>query len=386
MSSTIKNFLEKLRTGNATSDKDREFTLQTNLINGLEDLSKKNNSLSLLKQFFSNAQFQVIDEEIFVNETPIKKIEFLLRAGKLKELFNLLHIFSEVPTSDEYNFQSLLLPEIPDVNIFKYAEKYKQAQMQHPDLDIIVTSSADIKRKLTTLAKDKLKIFLSRIKSMASKTEVVDGLFVKVKVDKDLLNNIAVAANSRQGCYLVKTDKSKTKSFKLISRSCSQTTDSTPDTSSEFTQIADSLPYNLQIYLRVLLKKEFLTAKKTERENLIKELGLTDPEVIEENIPYLVMKYESELWKYFCEKNYGNTLFNQLSNEDKKSLHEDLCKLNHGNPCVSCSPLAPRNSIDYVDISKLPVNMTVMYVEKATLLELLVDIGVNLCTCACKIL
>ncbi|XP_044583369.1 uncharacterized protein LOC123264243 [Cotesia glomerata] len=386
MSSPIKNFFEKLRTGNATSDKDRELTLQASLINGLEDLSKNTNSLALLKQFFSTAQFKVIDEEIFVNDTPLRKIESLLRAGKLKELFNLLHIFSKVTTRDEYNFQSLLQPDIPEVNILKFAERYKQAQLQHPDLDFIVTSSEDIKRKLTTLAKDKLEIFSNRLKSMASKTEIVDGLFAKVKIDKDLLENIAVAANSRQGCYLVKTDKSKTKSFKLINRSCSQTSDSTPDTVSEFTPIADSLPYNLQIYLRVLLKEEFLTAKQRERENLINQLGLKAAEVTKENIPYLVMKYESKLWKYFSEKNYGNTLFHQLSDEDKKSLHEDLCKLNHGNPCVSCSPLAPRNSIDYVDISKLPVNMTVTYVKKATLLELLVDIDVNLCACTCNLL
>nr|CAR31578.1 putative envelope protein ODV-E56-2 protein [Cotesia congregata] len=386
MSSAIKKFFEKLRTGNATSDKYRELTLQPNLINGLEVLSNNNNSLALLKQFFSTAQFQVIDEEIFINDTPVKKIESLLRAGKLKELFNLLHISSEVTTRDEYNFQSLLQPEIPEVNILKFAERYKQAQLQHPDLDFIVTSSADIQRKLTTLAKDKLKIFLNRLQSMASKTQVVDGLFAKVKVDKDVVDNIAVAAKSREGCYLVKTDKSKTKSFKLINRSCSQTSDLTQDTSSEFEPIADSLPYNLQIYLQVLLNEKFLTTKKTERENLINELGLTAAEVIEENIPYLVMKYESKLSKYFSKNNYGNTLFNQLPNEDKKFLHEDLCKLNHGNPCVSCSPLAPRNSIDYVDISKLPVNMTVMYVKKATLLELLVDFDVNLCICACRVL
>nr|AYH52232.1 putative per os infectivity factor PIF5 isoform 3 [Microplitis mediator] len=377
MSLTIKSFLKKLRSlsdlfPNSNTNSGLQF--QTEIVESLDD-PKNDPGLNVLKQIFTNAQFDIDDGEVFMNKISIKDIECFLRKGNLREFNELLHLSHEVTTHEEKSFQNLILSEVPDIHILQFSEKYRKAQIEHPDLDVFVASSNDIKRKLTDVAKKKFDTYLDRVRGLKSNDGIIHGLFAKIRVDDNLEDSIAKASVSRQGCYLVKKDAAGITSFKLTSRSCTQNNPhgKIPD---EITPIAKSLQYNLQVYLYVAINNE------QEKQKLITNLGLKKSECTMQNIPYLIAKYESQLLNSFSTSQIWKDAGNERS---IPSYCDNIFKTNKDDACISCSPCAPRNSINYVNISKLPIDMTMLCVKRATLLEILLDIGVDLSTSYCVI-
>ncbi|XP_057326885.1 uncharacterized protein LOC130668557 [Microplitis mediator] len=378
MSSTIKKLLTKLRSLSdhfPDPEKNLELKFQTEIVEILDD-PKNNPGLNALKEIFTNADFHIDDGEVYMNKILIKDIECFLRKGNLREFNDLLHLSHEVTAREEKSFQNLLLSEVPDIHILKFNEKYRQAQIEHPDLDVFVTSYNEIKRKLTDEAKEKFDIYLNLIRGLKSNDGIIHGLFAKMRVDGNLEDNIATASVSRQGCYLVKKDATGITSFKLINRSCTQNNlyGKIPD---EITPVANSLQYNLQVYLYKAIKEN-----GSEKQNLKTNLSLVESVCKLENIPYLISKYESQLWNNYSK---SQLLKNSSTEELIPSLCNDVFKTNKEDACISCSPCAPRNSINYVNISKLPIDMTMLCVKRATLLETLLDLGVDLSTSICTI-
>ncbi|KAG6558454.1 putative envelope protein ODV-E56-1 [Microplitis demolitor] len=377
MSSIIKSFFTKLRNLNdlfPDAGKNLELKFQTEIVEILDD-PNNNPGLNVLKKIFTNAQFDIDDGEVFMNKISIKEIECLLRKGNLREFNDLLHISQEVTAHEEKSFQNLLLSEVPDIHILKFGEKYKKAQIEHPDLDVFVGSSNEIQKKLTNAAKKKFDRYLNRLRDLKSIDGIIDGLFAKMRVDGNLEDNIAKASVSRQGCYLVKKDAHGITSCKLINRSCVQSNlyEKIPD---KITSVVNSLQYNLQVYLYKAMNDG------PEKQKLKTNLSLDESECKVENIPYLISKYESQLWKNCFE---SQLLKNSAVQRSIPSLCNDIFKTNKEDACISCSPCAPRNSINYVNTSKLPFDMTMLCVKRATLLEVLLDMGVDLSTSICVI-
>lgn len=322
-------------------------------------LKQTKTSVNAFDNVWENIKFKEVKGELTANGVRLRELEPDLRSGNLRSFAKKINIPDIFTEADEIAFRKIN-NNVPEIHLDRLKKKVRDASIVHQDLDILVSSVDDLRRKMQPQTKVKLDSFLNKLKAKAGTGLVVTGTLTAIVFGADIYKSLLNAAHNRNGCHLVQTINGKTTSCKILSKSCnSDDTFKVPQCSTAMLDISNSHLLNPLIYLLHVLRYE-----PAELQQLISETGRdindkTVQQLLDNPVTYEIVS------KHFL--NYKTKISNICT------LHATVENLPMPN-CVACNPSAPLNSLEYVDTSDLPENFSFVCIKNTTILDVLVDL------------
>lgn len=327
----------------------------------VKDIKLAKVNILAVDKFVSDLPFKKINNELHINNLPLREAEKFFRNGKLIELGEKLKIPHNISVADEIGYKKLL-NDIPDVNISEFTDKVNLKKLQHSDLDLKPPKTGkELEQVLTPEAKSKVKNAVTKLSQVSAGSVITGALFAGaiVLAGKDIYETLAKAAESRNGCYLVKKINNKIISCKIPNHSCNVNLGTKLCNTDEVAKIEEN-GYILMAYAIENSNSEI--ANKLKQHLNVTELNLNQ---VQANIDKIIEFYNDNL----------DTILGKIQNLCKYRTDKKL-------PCIACDPNADLYSPNYINIKNLPDNFTVQCVKDSTILDTLLDYaegaGVNI--------
>lgn len=320
----------------------------------LASLKVPNSGLKTFDDTFGSLNFSLKNSTVLANDVPLHAVERLFRRGDLLDMFSALKKTNTLTVADEIKFRQLL--DTPELKLREMESNIKQSKILHPELDIKISSVADIEN-LPATTKTKLSRIIDNLKKVGTTGGAVAGLLAAIVIGSDMYSNLVAATKARNGLYVLVRSNGETVSYKLTSKSC--VNQEVPSGSS---------PYSGQIELDnvALFVLYAINIDATSKNNIETILGES---ISNENFKS-ILSNETNLTKltdYYYSSDYKGPL-NIPSPCDVASSGGGTVPA-----CIAWNPSATPEDLQYFNTYNLPDNMTLECVTNSSLLETIVD-------------
>uniref|UniRef100_A0AAU8GCU8 ODV-E56 n=1 Tax=Faxonius propinquus nudivirus TaxID=3139431 RepID=A0AAU8GCU8_9VIRU len=343
-------WLKTLKKGTGAIIDDAHFT------SVVDDIKVAQCGVNSIDDAMASIPFTKIGDELHANNARWRDIEPEIRKGNIRKAFNDMNIPNTILPTDETVMKHLITKDIPDVDLSNLDTKIKLATKYNEDLAVTPgNSGAELEAKLDPKAKQKATSIYTQLAKGAGVVGIGTGIFCAIIFTNNMWEDIAKAANERNGCYIVyKSDK--TTACKLLARSCSSSTGISCDET-----MVVNIKYNIYLMCHDIIKTENTTAISDLNTNYGIVLSedtidavLADPANVNNLLTYYDIFYSTGI------------TFNPCETADTTS------------GCVACDPTNVISSKYFVDGSLLDGAYTFSCVSDSTVIDTLTDVAVGM--------
>lgn len=333
-------------------------TLQSNLIGAIRN---SNTGLTGVDNLFRVLPLEYVNGRLYSRSYPINYVENLVRQGNLRQLQRTLDLNVNISPTVERNFRSLL--QTPEINISNLDTNITAARRTNPDLNFRNNTVSNI-NELPNTTRTKINNTFTLIKRGAGATAAAAGVFTAVYLGIEAFDSLNAATANRNGCFLSRVINNSLDTCKLSARSCLNSTSDIACSSQP-----SELPYNTATYLMNL------AFTGSTNDDLLALIQAEDDGITEFN-EETVNKIINNTNLFFIAEDYY--VENPVVNFNPCVSAFDTIENGEIPECRCCVGAAASNSTEYVDTSDLADNFTLSCITNSTIIDTIVDIGVNL--------